>query len=168
MELAIARAGMEAVPETDALIREAAEWLTAKGEPLWGLNETSYDELVRVAKAGELVTGRLSGGLAACMYLHNEDALFWPQSLPGEAFYVHRLAVARKFAGHGHARAMLDWAAREVRRCGRRFLRLDCEPREKLLALYRSAGFARIDEGTIQVGEHFVVRHEKRVLPART
>ena len=30
MDLAIARAGMEAVPETDALIREAADWLTAR------------------------------------------------------------------------------------------------------------------------------------------
>jgi GNAT superfamily N-acetyltransferase len=168
MELAIARAGMEAVPETDALIREAADWLIAKGEPLWGPNETSYDELVRVTKAGELVTGRLAGELAACMYLHNEDTLFWPQGLPGEAFYLHRLAVARKHAGRGHARAMLDWAMRETRAMNRLYLRLDCEPRLKLLALYRDAGFARIDDKPIQVGEHFVVRHEKRILPPRT
>ena len=61
MDLTIARAGMEAVPETDVLIREAAAWLIAKGEPLWGPNETSYDELVSVARAGELVTGRVDG-----------------------------------------------------------------------------------------------------------
>ena len=168
MQLIIARAGMQAVPETDALIREAADWLVAKGEPLWGPNETSYDELSRVTKAGELVTGRLAGELAACMYLHNEDTLFWPQAGPGEAFYVHRLAVARKYAGRGYARAMLDWAEREVRSQGRIYLRLDCEPREKLLALYCSAGFTRIDGKPIQVGEHFVVRHEKRSLPPRT
>ena len=129
MQLIIARAGMQAVPETDALIREVADWLVAKGEPLWGPNETSYDELSRVTKAGELVTGRLAGELAACMYLHNEDTLFWPQAGPGEAFYVHRLAVARKYAGRGYARAMLDWAEREVRSQGRIYLRLDCEPR---------------------------------------
>jgi hypothetical protein len=50
MALIITRAGMEAVPETDALIREAADWLIAKGEPLWGPNETAFDELTRVAR----------------------------------------------------------------------------------------------------------------------
>jgi hypothetical protein len=58
---------------------------------------------------------------------------------------------------------MLDWAAHEARRRGRPFLRLDCEPRAKLLALYASAGYSRVDPKPIQVGEHFVVRHERRV-----
>jgi hypothetical protein len=62
---------------------------------------------------------------------------------------------------------MLDWAAREVRLQGRFYLRLDCEPREKLLALYRSAGFARIDAKPILVQGHFVVRHEKPILLPR-
>ena len=121
-----------------------------------------------MAKAGELVTARVGGELAACMYLHDQDTLFWPQAAPAEAFYLHRLAVARIYAGRGYARAMLDWAMRETREQGRPYLRLDCEPRPKLLALYRGAGFARIDEQPIQVGEHFVVRHEMRVLPAHT
>jgi GNAT superfamily N-acetyltransferase len=161
--LAIAREGSSAVPEADALIREAAAWLIRRGEPLWGAEETSYEDLVRVARDGELVVGRVSGKAAACMYLHHEDRLFWPESALGEAFYVHRLAVARKFKGLGFARAMLDWAEAEARREKRLFIRLDCEPRPKLLVLYRDAGFTRIDPGTIQVGRHFVVRHEKRV-----
>ena len=168
MTLFIARAGMEAVPETDLLIREAAAWLIAKGEPLWGPNETSHEELVRVARDDELVIGRVEGALATCMYLHREDRLFWPEVEPGEAFYVHRLAVARRFAGRGFAHAMLRWAEAEGRASGRLYLRLDCEPRTKLLALYRSAGFTPIDQRPIQVGPHFVVRHEKRVLPSHS
>jgi GNAT superfamily N-acetyltransferase len=168
MDLTIARAGLEAVAETDVLIREAADWLAAKGEPLWGPNETSYDALVEVARAGELVTGRVAGALAACMYLHDEDRLFWPQAKPKEAFYVHRLAIARRYAGQGFAQAMLNWAEDETRAKARLYLRLDCEPRGKLLALYRDAGFTRIDAEPIQVGEHFVVRHEKPILPSRT
>jgi GNAT superfamily N-acetyltransferase len=168
MDLVIARAGMEAVAETDVLIREAADWLVARGEALWGPNETSYEELVRVARDGELVTGRVAGELAACMYLHGEDTLFWPRARPREAFYIHRLAVARKYAARGFSHAMLRWAEDETAAQGRLYLRLDCEPRAKLLALYASAGFTRIDAKPIQVSEHFVVRHEKPVLRRRT
>ena len=163
MSLLIARGTIDDVNETDVLIRATAEWLIKKGEPLWGSNETSHDELKRVARLGELVIGRVAGDLASCMFLHDEDRLFWPHVVPGEAFYIHRLAVARKFAGRGYARAMLEWAAGEARAKGRAFLRLDCEPRAKLLALYRGAGYSPVDPAPIQVGEHFVVRHEKRL-----
>ena len=163
MNLVIARGGIEDVPDADALIREAADWLIAKGEPLWGENEIRLDDLIQVARAGELVAGRIDGALAASMYLHNEDALFWPGKRAGEAFYIHRLAVARRFAGRGLSQAMLVWAEGEARRNGRPFLRLDCEPRPKLLSLYANAGFTRIDLEPVEITGHFVVRHEKRV-----
>jgi GNAT superfamily N-acetyltransferase len=100
------------------------------------------------------------------MYLHNEDPIFWPNAIAGEALYIHRLAVARRFAGRRFSHAMLDWAAREAMSAGRDFLRLDCEPRPKLLSLYRDAGFLAVDARPIQVGVHFVVRHQKRSRPA--
>ena len=122
MTLLIARGTLDDVTEVDVLIRATAEWLIQKGEKLWGPNEMSREELERVARVGELVIGRVSGELATCMYLHNEDRLFWPQCSPGEAFYIHRLAVARKFAGHGYSHAMLEWAANEARTKGRAYL----------------------------------------------
>jgi len=161
--LAIAREGIAAVAEADVLIREAAEWLIGRGEPLWGMNEVSYEALVRVAKDGELVIGRIGNEVVACMYLHKEDAIFWPHVQPDEAFYIHRLAVKRKYAGRGFAHAMLAWAADEARAYGRPFLRLDCEPRLKLMALYKSAGFLPVDKGPVEITGHYVVRHEKRV-----
>ena len=163
MELIIYRGSLDDVPDADQLIHEAADWLIQAGMPLWGPEETSHEELVRVARAGELIMGRIHGEPATCMYLHDEDRLFWPETRTGEAFYVHRLAVARKYKAQGFARSMLDWAEQETRGRGRTHLRLDCEPRPKLLAIYQAAGFVRIDPGTIQVGRHFVVRHEKRV-----
>jgi GNAT superfamily N-acetyltransferase len=161
MSLVITRGTLADVNEADVLIRATAEWLIRRGEPLWGPNETSLEELERVARIGELVIGRVAHELATCMFLHDEDRLFWPHVAAGEALYIHRLAVARKFAGRGYAHGMLDWAAHEARTQGRSFLRLDCEPRAKLLALYQSAGYRRIDSEPIQVREHFVVRHEK-------
>ncbi len=160
-ELAITRAGMEAVPDVYDLIRDIAQWLIDRGDALWGEEEISRDELVRVAQAGELITGRVDGAIASCMYLHHEDRVFWPEARPDKALYVHRLGVARQFAGAGFSRAMLDWALREARSMGRDFVRLDCEPRPKLLALYRNAGFTPVDPGPIQVGKHWVVRQQK-------
>lgn len=163
MALTIAHGGIPDIGEADRIIREAADWLTSAGMTLWGPEEVSFEALARVARDGELVIGRVRGEAAACMYLHKEDRLFWPEARAGEAFYIHRLAVARKFKGLGFSREMLDFAAEQARSAGCTHLRLDCEPREKLLALYRGAGFARIDLEPIQVGQHFVVRHEKRV-----
>ena len=160
-ELAITRAGIEAVPDVHALIRDIAQWLIDRGDALWGDEEMSRDELLRVARAGELITGRVAGALAACMYLHHEDRVFWPEVPHGDALYVHRLGVARRFAGSGYSHAMLDWAVREAGQMGRSFVRLDCEPRPKLLALYRRAGFVPVDPGPVQVGRHWVVRQEK-------
>ena len=97
------------------------------------------------------------------MYLHNEDRVFWPDARDGEALYVHRLAVARRFAGRGLSMIMLEWSVREAKRLGRDYLRLDCEPRAKLLTLYQRAGFTPVDAAPIQVGRHFVVRHERPV-----
>lgn len=162
-ELAIARAGMEAVPDVYALIRDIAQWLIDRGDALWGDEEISRDDLTRVAQARELITGRVAGALATCMYLHHEDRVFWSEARPGEALYVHRLGVARRFAGAGYSHAMLDWAMREARSMGRSFVRLDCEPRPKLLALYRNAGFVPVDPGPVQVGRHWVVRQQKAI-----
>ena len=163
MMLTISRATVADVSDADILIREAADWLIKRGMALWGPNEISYEALVHVAEANELVIGRIGSEAVTCMYLHNEDRLFWPNKPNGEAFYIHRLAVARKYAGRGFAHAMLEWAEDEARRTGRRFVRLDCEPRAKLLQLYKAAGYVRIDAAPIQVGEHFVVRHEREV-----
>ena len=119
---------------------------------------------MRVARLGELIVGRVAGELASCMYLHDEDRLFWPHVSPGEAFYIHRLAVARTFAGRGYAHAMLEWAANEARTQGPAVpqARLRAS-REAAGALSRARATRRVDSAPIQVGEHFVVRHEKRV-----
>ena len=158
MTLLIARGSLDDVPETDRLIRATADWLIKKGEKLWGPNDTLLDELMAVTQAGELIVGRVAGELATCMYLHDEDRQFWPHVSPGEAFYIHRLAVGREFAGRGYAHAMLDWAVSEARSRAGRSSGSICEPRAKLLALYASAGYSRGGFRADPGREHFVVR----------
>jgi GNAT superfamily N-acetyltransferase len=97
------------------------------------------------------------------MFLHFSDPDFWPEDPPGEALYVHRLAVTRRFAKKGYSQAMLRWAEDEARRLGRPYVRLDCEQRPKLIALYRDAGYLRVDEGPVEVHGYWVLRQQRRV-----
>ncbi|SDG14437.1 Acetyltransferase (GNAT) family protein [Sinosporangium album] len=70
----------------------------------------------------------VNGGIAAVVALDdNADAEFWtPADEPGAALYVHKLAISRRWAGHGVGDALLDWAGLRVVAAGGRWLRLDC------------------------------------------
>jgi len=93
-----------------------------------------------------------------------EDRIFWPEAAPFEAGYVHRLAVRRRAAGSGVARALLAWAESSARERGCRALCLDCSANHPGLArYYAAAGFARHSEGVL--GSYRFVRFEKRLLP---
>ena len=164
MTLLIARGTLDDVPETDGLIRETADWLITKGEPLWGPNETSLEELGRVTRAGELIVGRVEGELATCMYLHDEDRLFWPQVVARRGV-LHspprgRAEIRRPRLRPCHARMGGERGARQgpAVSCGSTASRARSCSRS-----IASAGYSRVDPAPIQVGEHFVVRHEKRV-----
>lgn len=156
-------AAIEETPVAGALLREVAQWLVARGEALWDEDELDEASIRDRAMLGELVLGFEGGGAAACLFLQNEDRPFWPEAKSGEALYIHRLAVRRAFAGAGWPRRLIDWSAEQARARNRAHLRLDTELRPKLLALYESLGFARIDRDPIVVGGHPIVRFERRV-----
>lgn len=156
----IARATEADAAVAAAILREVSEWLITQGRKLWDPDEISDEDVARHARAGELVIGREREEPVACMYLQGSDPLFWPEAKSGDAFYVHRLAVRRAFAGRGFAREMLDWAVTVARRLGRPFVRLDTELRPSLLRLYEEADFVRVDAKPIVVGTHEVVRFQ--------
>jgi GNAT superfamily N-acetyltransferase len=145
----------------NAILREAAQWLADSGRKLWDESEFDAGDIAERAVRGELVLGFDDGRAVACSYLQVDDDAFWPVARVHEALYVHRLAVLRSQAGKGWSRRLLDWAAGEARRRGRTYLRLDTEVRPKLIALYESAGFLRVDQEPITVGTHRVVRFER-------
>jgi GNAT superfamily N-acetyltransferase len=144
-------------------LRQAAQWLVASGRRLWDENEIRATDVAERAAQGELVLGIDDGRAVACLYLQVEDDAFWPEARVHEALYVHRLAVLRSEAGKGWSRRLLDWAAAEARRRGHVCVRLDTELRPKLLALYESNGFVRVDDEPIKIHTHLVVRFERRV-----
>lgn len=151
------------MPLATAILREVAQWLAERGDALWDASELTADEARLRAANGELVIAFARGEAIGCLYLQREDPELWADDAPGEALYVHRLAVIRSHAGQGLSRALLDWACNEARTRGARFVRLDTELRPRLMAHYESAGFVRVDAEPLRLREHRVVRFERRV-----
>ncbi len=148
-----------------SILVEVAGWLAARGMPLWEPAHLTTERLESSLGHGELFLAYGGDGAAVGTFLLQEaDELFWPGDPPGEALYLHKLAVRRAAAGTGVAAAMLRWACEEAARRGRLFLRLDCDAdRPALCSSYESAGFRAVDER--QIGA-FRARRFERVTAA--
>lgn len=159
-ELRIRRAGPEDVETIASILAEAEEWLQARGVPMWAADELAVEPLRRDVAAGMHYLAEYSGEPAGTIRFQLEDAEYWPDLPAGEAAFVHRLAVRRRFAGSGVGAALLEWAARRARELDRAALRLDCDwDRPRLRAFYERNGFRHHSDR--QVGRFFVARYER-------
>jgi hypothetical protein len=93
-----------------------------------------------------MVAARADGALAGVCTLSRSDPEFWPQEAPGEAAYLHRLAVRRAFAGGRLTPAIVAWCAATTAGWGCRALKLDCHPH--IAGIYLRLGFTRLDQWT--------------------
>jgi GNAT superfamily N-acetyltransferase len=143
-----------------SVLEEAAEWLRLRGDPLWSLADLGPARVRADVDAGCYVLAFLGARAVGTARLTREDPLFWPDAAPGEALYLHRLAVRREQAGGGVSHAILDWVADAARALGRVYLRLDCDAaRPRLRRLYEERGFMFHSERV--VGAFTVVRLQK-------
>ncbi len=136
----IRQAGADDAEAFAQLLDAAGQWLAARGIAQW---PASFERppLAAAAARGELWLLEQDGVLAGGLMLQWADEGIWGAQ-PPDAGYVHKLVVARPFAGQGLGRAMLDWAAAQVVAAGRAFLRLDCwAGNVRLRDFYRAAGF---------------------------
>ena len=84
----------------------------------------------------------------AAMLLVPSDPGFWPIDPPGEALYLHKLAVHPDWQGLQLSAQMIEEAVRLTRAAGRPWLRLDtAAERPKLRTLYEALGFRLVREG---------------------
>ena len=150
------------VASASRVLVASAQALAARGEALWPPESLTPERLVRhYPPEGWRVAWHESGAVG-CYVLLDRDPLFWPDDPPGEALYLHKLAICPAAQGRGLAGALLDDAAAQARAAGRSWLRLDtASDRPKLRALYVGAGFVPVDE--VQVGAYHVVRFGLRL-----
>ena len=156
------RAGEPDLEIASEILSEAASWLIGRGEPLWHPDEFVPERLRAQVEDGTLHLGLLHREPVATLVLQWEDRLLWPDLPLGESAFIHRLAVRRRIAGTGVARALISWAEEQAVAAGRSFLRLDCSADHPGLALYyERAGFERHSEGAL--GPFTFLRYQKRL-----
>jgi GNAT superfamily N-acetyltransferase len=141
------------------VLKEAALWLKESGMPLWREDELESGRIAADVAESLFFIAECSRDAAGIVRFQLEDSIFWPDVPLGEAAFIHRLTVRRRYARTGLSTTLLRWAVERTRRVGRRYLRLDCEAsRPRLRAIYETFGFRHRDDR--QVGPYFVSRYE--------
>lgn len=136
-------------PTVRAILDDARHWLATRGIAQWTAPFADAWMAEKIA-AGEVYIASQAGEPVAVARLLWRDASFWGERERGDAVYLHTLAVRRDMAGRGIGGEMLDWAADQGRRRGRRWLRLDCAATNRgLVAHYLSQGFTPAGEVNI-------------------
>jgi GNAT superfamily N-acetyltransferase len=144
------------------ILEDASRFADARtpGIVMWEDGELDPEHIVSEIRSGLFFVAEADGEAAGVIRFQLDDELFWPDLVdPAESAFIHRLAVRRKYAGHGVSTALLQWAVDRARTLGKRYLRLDCDDeRVRLKAVYERFGF-RLHSHR-QVGPYYVARFE--------
>jgi len=133
-------------PAIATVLREAAQWLVDRQQPLWAVSDFSDASVQQDVDGGLYVVARAGGDVAGVVRFQREDLAFWPDAEPGTSAFLHKLAVRRAWAGQGVSAALLAFACEHGRKLGLRYLRLDCvADRQALRTLYEGFGFTLHD-----------------------
>jgi len=142
MPIEIVKATAAEIDVVSGILTEAVIWMQEHGISLWHRQEVTPAAVALDTNAGHYFLASAVATPAGTMRLTTADPMFWPEAMPAEAMYLHRLAVRRSFAGRGVSQAMLAWAVAHAESLGHRCLRLDCDAtRPRLRAVYENFGF---------------------------
>ncbi|MFC4013613.1 GNAT family N-acetyltransferase [Nonomuraea purpurea] len=154
--LALRRAEPSDLPGVLRLLADTAEWLYTQGVRQWprgGFGPERIEPLIeeRVLyllddELRYLDPDEAAPPVATIALDDHADPEFWtPADDPGAALYIHKLAVARPWAGSGLGDALLDWAGAAAHAAGLPLLRLDCAKLNlRLQDYYRRRGFRHV------------------------
>lgn len=142
----VRRAESADVSSITSVLREASQWLLSKGIDMWDRRDFSDERTSSQVLLGEYWIGEQFEEVVGVFRLLWDDPRVWRES-PGEAGYVHNLAVAPGFHGQGMGRILLDRAEALIEGEGRSRARLDCVlGNERLRSYYSEAGYRLVGE----------------------
>lgn len=138
ISIAIAKASQQ--PSITAILEENRAWLKSKGIQQWVLPFTSEWVDQRIERR-EFYIASIAEQAVGVFRLIESDPTIW-ENASTDAFYIHSLAVSKKWKGKAIGRSMLKWAEEYAVKNGRKYIRLDCMAENPVLcAYYERAGF---------------------------
>lgn len=88
------------------------------------------------------------------------DELIWREMEKGNALYLHRIVLNRRFKAGKVFRKVLDWALDHAMEKRLSYIRMDTwASNEKIIGYYKSYGFAFIENYTTPGTENLPVQH---------
>ena len=130
------------IPLLESILLDTVNWLNEMGQPLWGANEVTWNELSKNYQISDFYVAYANGKPSGCMAVVDYDPFFWPDVKKGESLFVHKLAVTKAARKTGIADALIDFFKKQGAERGVKTLRLDTHAlRPKLRAFYERHGF---------------------------
>ncbi|MBE7170039.1 MAG: GNAT family N-acetyltransferase [Williamsia sp.] len=154
----ITNAAPSDLPEIYLLFEEAIRFQKANNYIGWN----NYDK--------EWIKADIKNGLLFKLICHNEtagvfsicfsDALIWRERETGNAVYLHRIVINRKFAGRKMFNKVLAGAIQLAKSRGLNYIRMDTwAENDRIIAYYKSYGFLFIENYTTPGTEDLPVQH---------
>lgn len=157
-EFIVLRATKKDENELAELMLEIAQWLQSLGSTQWAgiLEGKDIHQTDKAISRGEVFIFRSkeNNEIAGSVIMQN-NASEWDISLWGEsaiknddqAVFLHRLVVARSYAGKGVGRKIMEWAEKFIHSSDKAVIKLDCiSSNAKLNQFYTSCGYQLVGE----------------------
>ena len=136
------------------ILYDAVLWMQKMNIPtLWTFENTRWTSLVKNYHIDDFYLYFLNNQPIGCMALTKTDHKYWPDVTPGNALFLHKLAVKKEASGLDISRELIDYAYHIAKSQSIPSIRLDCNAdRTKLRLLYERNGFRCVDLFTTQTG----------------
>jgi ribosomal protein S18 acetylase RimI-like enzyme len=149
-----------------ASLREAADWLSARGIQQWDhwYMDAAEQILRERLEHHEVYLVQGDNGRIGTLTIQWSDPDVWGErGIDGLAGYVHGMAVARSAGGMRVGERILEWAVGTIGAHGRRFARLDAmASNARLCRYYEQRGFRPLE--TALLPGNFMTRLFEREL----
>lgn len=126
--LKIARARIADYEAAMAILREAADWLSAQSISQWEHWHSKVGEMMLHDRIEhhEVYLVRRENVPVGTLTIQWSDSQQWGErGLDGLAGYIHGIAISRSIAGLRGGERLLEWAVEKIIEGSRRFARLD-------------------------------------------
>lgn len=158
MSYKITHATIDDLPAIYHLFEEAIRFQKANNYIGWN----SYDkEFIQADIQNRLLFKIVNEYEIVCIFsICFTDELIWREKENGDAIYLHRVVVNRKFTGEQLFKKVLDWTIQFAKNKGLHYVRMDTwAENEKIITYYKSYGFSFIEQYTTSGTEDLPVQH---------